>query len=116
MLLLGDKSLRHQGKGRGGTDGVELVIALVAGLTERDPFLFPDGRKAAKGKGEGDGESEEEDEEDEETRLLRQKTAALKMERYRQWRHPTSDALARLRAVGAYTYAQSKGKFAVRMC
>ena len=95
---------------------MELVIALVAGLTERDPFLFPDGRKAAKGKGEGDGESEEEDEEDEETRLLRQKTAALKMERYRQWRHPTSDALARLRAVGAYTYAQSKGKFAVRMC
>jgi hypothetical protein len=120
MLLLGDKSMRHQGRGRGaggGTDGLELVIALVAGLTERDPFIFPDGRKAAKGKGEGDGESEEEEEEDEETRLLRQKTAALKMEKYRQWRHPTSDALARLRAVGAYTYAQSKGEFAVvRMC
>jgi HrpA-like RNA helicase len=119
MLVLGRRSM---GGGRGGgreggrEGGVELVVALVAGLSERDPFVFPDGRQKEeekKKKEEGEEEEEEEEEEgreDEEARLLRQKTGALKLERFRQWRHPTSDALARLRAVGAYTYACSKGK------
>ena len=120
MLVLGRKSLGGRGGGReGGREGgVELVVALVAGLSERDPFVFPDGRlkeeKKKEGGKEGEEEEEEEEEEegreDEEARLLTQKTAALKLERFRQWRHPTSDALARLRAVGAYTYACSKGK------
>ncbi|KAM3569921.1 hypothetical protein VYU27_007999 [Nannochloropsis oceanica] len=122
MLVLGKRSL-------GGKEGgMELVVALVAGISERNPFVFPDGRQKGEekrkkkeeeeGKGkeeeeeEDDDEEDEEEDEDEEARLLRQKTAALKMARYRQWHHPTSDALGRLRAVGAYTYACSKGNAA----
>lgn len=101
--------------------GLDLVVAMVAGLSERDPFVFPDGRAEAatgggKGGGEGEGSSSEEEgdggEDDEEVKLLRQKANALKMARFRQWRHPTSDALARLRAVGAFAYAAAAAKAA----
>ena len=102
----------------------------IIGLSERDPFVFPDGRTEEKksessskdkGKGKNDDdndsddddkdedEEEEEEEDDEEARLLRQKARALKLARFRQWRHPTSDALARLRAVGAFAYAAAGG-------
>lgn len=119
MLLLGRKMLgREEGKEGEGKGGMALVVALVAGLSERDPFVFPDGREGGGGTGGGEGEGEEgEDEageEDKEEVLLREKARALKLERFRQWQHPTSDALARLRAVGAYTYAHSRGKKAGR--
>lgn len=112
MLLLGhgaSRALEAPG-------GLDLVVAMVAGLSERDPFVFPDGRAEAatvkKKGGEGEegsssSEDEGEGEGDEEVKLLRQKANALKMARFRQWRHPTSDALARLRAVGAFAYAAS---------
>lgn len=82
-----------------------MVVAMVAGLSERDPFVFPDGR--AEGAGDKDDDQEEEEEEEEEVGLLRQKANALRLARFRQWRHPASDALARLRAVGAFAYASA---------
>ncbi len=106
MLLLGHGALR--GAAAGGA-GLDLVVAVVAGLSERDPFVFPDGRAEAAAaandntRGEGEEDSEEEEEE-EEVKLLRQAAHALKLARFRQWRHPTSDALARLRAAGAFAY------------
>ena len=87
------------GKMGGRVDG-GLVVGLVAALSERAPFVFPEGRRK---------EEEEEEEEDEEVRLMQETSKALRLERFRQWRHPTSDALSRLWAVGAYTYASSKG-------
>lgn len=96
MLLLGRKSgvLDH-------------VIAMVAGLSERDPLMFPEGGRAADG--EGDAEGEEEGDDDEDVKLLRQKRAAMRMDRYRQWKHPSSDALVRLRVAGAFAFAAGGG-------
>lgn len=110
MLLLGKQTGR-----------MDLVVALVATLSERDPLVLP-GPENHHGKGKGDdeeeGEGDGEEVDKEELALLKQKAAALKLDKYRQWRHGTSDALGRLRAVGAYTFTSgsSGAKAAADFC
>lgn len=96
MLLLGKQTGR-----------MDLVVAMVASLSERDPLVLP-GPENHHGKDDVVDEAGE-GVDAEELMLLKQKAAALKLDKYRQWKHGASDALGRLRAVGAYTYVVGSG-------
>jgi len=85
---------------------LDYTVALVASLTERDPIIIPDGGVGGEEGNEDDAEDNEVNEE--ELEMLRKKAAALRNAKVKQWRHPSSDALARLRAAGAYTYVIGK--------
>ncbi|CAM9728089.1 unnamed protein product [Phaeothamnion confervicola] len=73
---------------------LELGIAMVAMLTERDPFVSSS---------DGGGDGDEEGLADEAAGASEAARRVLCRPRM-QWRHPDSDALARLNAAGAYMY------------
>ena len=79
---------------------LEYTVTLVASLTERDPVIIPDGGPRE----EGEGGEDDDEMDEEELEMLRKKAASLRNAKVKQWRHPSSDALARLRAAGAYTF------------
>eukprot|EP00903_Cladosiphon_okamuranus_P006361 g6231.t1 len=94
------------------------AAALVAMLTEGDPFVRPESA-VKKGVDDGDGDGDEEspggeggekDGHDGVGGVAAEGVDAEEVRRRRaQWLHPTSDALARLKAAGAYAYATSGG-------
>jgi ATP-dependent RNA helicase DHX37/DHR1 len=82
---------------------LDQVIALVAAMSERDPLVLPKGPVRPVDDEEG-AAGEEDGQDGEELEQLRRRAAALRLQKYRQWRHPSSDALMRLKAAGAHAF------------
>mmetsp|Transcript_1640 Transcript_1640/g.2216 ORF Transcript_1640/g.2216 Transcript_1640/m.2216 type:complete len:421 (-) Transcript_1640:188-1450(-) len=83
-------------------DLTEYGLALVAAISERDPFLNPT-KALQKDKGDSDTATQEAE------TLLEMREKERLREVRSNWLHPTSDGLARLKAAGAYAFSTNGG-------
>ena len=92
------------GRARG---SLKLAVALVAGVSLESPFIFANHASPMDDGGGKEGEGEEEEEEEEEPLVVeaKEQEVAKKGREANPWTHPKSDALAVLRAAGAYAHA-----------